>query len=78
MGKKETPVNNAKALCPLGKLFQGLEDLTRNAPEFIEHLDRSRIELLKAIRTLVDSKIKTLEKKGAPGKKKVARKITIE
>ena len=78
MGKKEAQADNAKGLCPLGNFLQGLSDLTVNAPEFVEHLDRSRIELLKAVRTLVDSKIKNLEKKGTPGKKKVARKITIE
>ena len=78
MGKKETQADNAKELCPLGRFLQGLEDLSRNAPEFMEHLDRSRIELLKAIKTLVDSKIETLEKKGAPKKKKVAKKIIIE
>ena len=78
MGKNEAQADNAKGLCSFGKFLQGLAGLTANAPEFIEHLDRSRLELLKAVRALVDSKIKTLEKKGAPGKKKVARKITIE
>ncbi len=78
MGEKEAPADHAKGLFSFGKLFQGLEDFSKNAPEFIEHLDRAHLELLKAIRTLVDSKIKTLEKKGAPGKKKVARKIAIE
>ena len=78
MAKKKSEVDDTKALCPLGKFFQGLEDLSKNAPEFRKHLDRSRLELLKAVKTLVDSKIKNLEKKDAPGKRKVARKITIE
>jgi hypothetical protein len=78
MGRKKSEACDNKGSCPLGTFFKGLEDLSKNAPEFKEHLDRSRLELLKAVKTLVDSKIKNLEKKGAPGKKKVARKITIE
>ena len=78
MAEKKSEAGSAKALCPLGKLFQGLEDLSKNAPEFRKHLDRSHLELLKAVKTLVDSRIKNLEKKNTPGKRKVARKITIE
>ncbi len=78
MSRKKTEACDDKGPCPLGKFFKGFEDLSKNAPEFREHLDRSRLELLKAVKTLVDSKIKSLEKKGPYGKKKVARKITIE
>lgn len=78
MGRKKTEACDEKTLCPLGKIFKGLEDLSKSAPELKKHLDRSRLELLKAVKTLVDSKIKSLEKKNTPGKKKVARKITIE
>ncbi len=78
MAGKKTDGGSAKGLCLLEKYFHGHEDFSRNAPEFVEHLGRSRLELLKAVKTLVDSKIETLEKGKAPGKKKVARKITIE
>lgn len=78
MGKKKPEVCDENSLCPLGKIFKGLEDLSKNAPEFKKHLDRSRLELLKAAKTLLDSKIKSLEKKNTTGKKKVAQKITIE
>jgi hypothetical protein len=78
MAEKKSEAGGAKALCPLGKIFQGLEELSKNAPEFRKHLDRSRLELLKAVKTLVDSKIKSLEKRNTTGKRKVARKITIE
>ena len=78
MAEKKSEAGDAKALCPFGKFFQNLEDLSKNAPEFRKHLDRSRLELLKAVKTLVDSRIKTLEKRNTPGKRKVARKITIE
>jgi hypothetical protein len=62
----------------LGKVFQGLENLSRNAPEFREHLGRSGLELLKAVKALVDAGIDTLEKKKSPEKRKVAKKITVE
>ena len=78
MVEKKSEAGGAKALCPLGKIFQGLEELSKNAPEFRKHLDRSHLELLKAVKTLVESKIKSLEKRNTPGKRKVARKITIE
>jgi len=78
MAEKKSEAGDAKALCPLGKFFQGLEDLSKNAPKFRKHLDRSHLELLKAVKTLVDSKIKNLEKRNIPEKRKVARKITIE
>ena len=78
MAEKKSEAGDTKALCPLGKFFQGLEDLSKNAPEFRKPLDRSHLELLKAAKALVDSKIKTLEKRNTPGKRKVARKITIE
>jgi hypothetical protein len=78
MGGKKTEAGSARASCPLGKVFQGLENLSRNAPEFREHLGRSGLELLKAVKALVDAKIDTLEKRDSPGKRKVAKKITIE
>ena len=78
MAKKKSETGGAKTLCPFGKFFQGLEELSKNAPEFRKHLDRSHLELLKAIKALANSKIKNLEKKNTPGKRKVARKITIE
>ena len=78
MAEKRSEADGAKVLCPLGKFLQGLEDLSKNVPEFMKHLNRSHLELLKAVKTLVDSRIKTLEKRNTPGKRKVARKITIE
>ena len=78
MAAKKRETDDAKTFCLFGKLSQGLEDFSKKAPEFRKHLDRSHLELLKAIKTLVDSKIKNLEKQNTPGKRKVARKITIE
>ena len=78
MAEKKNNADGTKAFCPLGQFFQDVEGLCKNAPEVWEHLNRSRLEFLKAIKTVLDSKIDTLEKKSKPGKRKVAKKITIE
>ncbi|MCG6880775.1 MAG: hypothetical protein LJE96_16725 [Deltaproteobacteria bacterium] len=78
MAEKKNDADSTKTFCPLGKFFQGLEGLSKNAPEVWEHLNRSRLEFLKAIKTVLDSKIDALEKKSKPGKRKVAKRITIE
>ena len=78
MGEKKTETCGGKRSCLVGKFIQGLEDFSKNAPEFKNHLDQSRLEFLKAVKALVDSTIKTLEKKNTPGQQKVAQKITIE
>jgi len=64
-------------VCPLGKFFIDLQKLSLPKSKFFEHLDLSRIEFLKAIRSLVDEKIEGLEKKRSKQGKK-ATKINIE
>jgi len=78
MAEKKNNADGTNTFCPLGKFFQGLEGLSKNGPEVWEHLNRSGLEFLKAIKTVLDSKIDALEKKSKPGKRKVAKKITIE
>ena len=78
MAEEKNSDHGTQTFCPLGKFFQRFENLLKNAPEVCEHLSRSRLEFLKAIKTVLDSKIDTLEKKSKPGKRKVAKKITIE
>jgi len=64
-------------LCPVGKFFLDLQNASGKKSEFFDHLSRSRIEFLKAIRSLVDEKLEDFEKKSAKGKKKVT-KIKVE
>lgn len=56
----------------MGRFFQDLEDCLGRESKFYEHLNRSRIEFLTAVKTLIEDRIETLEKKtGRRGKKKV-------
>ena len=74
---KEKKHKEEKYFCPVGRFFEDLEGLHGEKSEFFDHLNQSRLEFLKAIRTLVDEKIESIEKKSARKKKK-ATKIKVE
>ena len=57
--------------CPVGRFFSDLEKISERKSAFFEHLNSSRIEFLKAIRSLVDERIDSLEKVGAKRGKKM-------
>ena len=63
--------------CPVARIFSELEKTYGRKSAFFDHLHRSQIEFLKAIRTLVDDRIDELEKKSEKGKKKTTR-IKVE
>ena len=65
-------------LCPVGKFFVDLEKACSKKSKFFEHLTGSRVEFLKAIRSLVDEKIEDLEKKGSTKARKKVTKIKVE
>jgi hypothetical protein len=64
-------------VCPVGKFFMDLQKLSRSKSKFFEHLDLSRIEFLKAIRSLVDERIEDLEEKKRSRQEKRATKIQV-
>ena len=65
-------------VCPIGKFFMDLDKAFGKGSEFTKHMTQSRIEFLKAIRSLVDERIETLEKAhSAKGKKRMT-KIKVE
>lgn len=78
MGKKHH--EEEMVLCPVGKFFMDLQKTTTSARKsvFFEHLDRSRVEFLKALRSLLDESIDHLEKKDRSGRKKKATRIEVE
>ncbi len=66
------------AYCPVGRFFIDLEKAYGKKSRFFDHLTQSRVEFLKAIRSLVDERIEDLEKKGPARGGKSARKIKVE
>jgi hypothetical protein len=64
-------------MCPVGKFFLDLQKGSRKKSKFFEHLDLSRIEFLKALRSLVDDRIDDLEEKRGSRQEKKATKIEV-
>ena len=66
------------AICPVGKFFMDLENAFGKQSDFFKHMTQSRLEFLKAVRSLLDERIDTLEKQSAPRKKKRMTKIKVK
>ncbi len=66
------------AICPVGKFFMDLENVFGRQTDFFKHMKQSRLEFLKAMRSLLDERIDSLEKKEAPKKKKRMTKIKVK
>ena len=71
-------INEEMVVCPVGRFFLDLQRLAKEKSKFSGHMNKARIEFLKAIRSLVDDRIEHLEKGSGSGKKKKASKINIE
>lgn len=65
-------------VCPVGKFFSDFEKASHRKSKFFEHMNLSKIEFLKAIRSLVDERIEDLEKKGPSKGEKRATRIKVE
>jgi len=76
MGKKHH--DEEMVICPVGRFFMDLEKASAKKSKFFEHLDRSRVEFLKALRSLLDESIEHLEKRERSGRGKKATKIEVE
>jgi hypothetical protein len=63
--------------CPVARFFSEMEKSCGRKSDFFNHLHQSQVEFLKAIRSLVDTRIDELEKKQGRGRKK-ATKIEVE
>jgi hypothetical protein len=66
--------NEEMMYCPASRFLSGLEKVSGRKSRFFEHLNSSRIEFLKAIRSLFDERIESLEKMGAERGKKMSKK----
>jgi len=78
MTKGKSEESGESLLCPVGRFFADLEKRSGKKSKFFEHLTRSRVEFFKAVRSVVDEKIETLEKRDAAGGKKRVTKIKVE
>lgn len=76
MGKEKD--KNEEFICPVGRFFIDFGSGFGETSEFFGHINNSRIEFLKAIRSLVDYKIKGLEEKGEKKKEKKSTRIKVE
>jgi hypothetical protein len=64
--------------CPVGRFFLDLEKACGKRSKFFEHIAQSRMEFLKAVRSLLDEKIEDLEKKGSGKATKRMTRIKVE
>jgi len=78
MARTKSDQMNEPMVCPIGRFFSKLERASRTKSKFTEHLSRSRIELLKAVKVLIDEKIEDIEKSGVPRGQKKATRIKVE
>jgi hypothetical protein len=77
MSKKKTAEKDS-FVCPVGRFFMTFERKGEKKSEFFEHLSKSRIEFLRAVRSLVDDQIERLEKRERPNASKRVTKIEVE
>ena len=53
--------------CPVGSFFADMEKMFGKKSKFLEHMDRSKVEFLKGVRSLIDERIEGIEKKSRAG-----------
>ena len=78
MGKKHN--EERVVVCPVGRFFMDLQEAwgSGKKSKFLGHIDRSKVEFLKALRSLLDDRIEGLEKKERSGREKKATRIQVE
>lgn len=65
-------------VCPVGRFFMSFEGKREKKSPFLDHLSKSDVEFLKAVRSLVDERIEILEKKEKKQGCRTATKIEVE
>ncbi len=65
-------------VCPVGRFFMSTEGKGGKESPFFDHLSKSALEFLKAVRSLVDERIEALEKKDRKQDCRTATKIEVE
>lgn len=64
--------------CPVGSFLEDLEKTFGKKTPFFEHMTQSKLEFMKGIRSLLDARIDSLEKKRSGNPAKKMTKIKVE
>jgi hypothetical protein len=64
--------------CPVGTFFESINAIFGDGSDIGRHLQRSQLELLKAVRTWADGRIEQLEEYHSAKHPKKATKIKVE
>ena len=78
MEMEEDKERNEAFICPVGRFFMEMGKKPVKESQFAGHLKKSRLEFLKAIRSLIDDGISSLEKSEKEKQGKKAQKIDVE
>ncbi len=78
MAKATQEERRGEMACPIGRLFIRLDKASRRKTRFSQHLNRSRLEFLKAIQALIEEAIEEMEKKESARGGKKATRIEVE
>ncbi len=70
-----TPGEPREVKCPIYEILDRLHDKGRSCGEFFDHLKKAKVELLLALRSLIDERVERLTKTG--GQKPRARRIKV-
>ncbi len=80
--KKETKKTKGKeeiqTACPVCELFDLGSKIFGKESEFFEHINNARIEFLKAIKSIIDKRIESLEKAKEKERKHKYSKIAVK
>ena len=77
MGGKK--IDEEMVVCPVGSFFLDMKRACGKKSKFFDHMAKSRVEFLKAVRSLIDERIEGLEKKHDTDKaEKKSTKINVE
>lgn len=76
--KEGEDIGTEDAFRSLGRFLSWLEGKISPGSVFLEHMAKSRIELLKGIRSLIDKRIDDLEKRGPKNADKKATRVKVE
>jgi hypothetical protein len=64
--------------CPVGSFFKSMDEIFGSGSDIGGHLQRSQLELLRAIRTWADGRIEHIEQQRPSRRRKKVTKIEVD